>query len=64
MFQLQQVWTHGKRMLIKEKRKRNKERCFKYNTEGHIAKDCKGTQLMKKQKVQKESDNKDNKEKE
>jgi len=29
-----------------------------------MAKDCKGTQLMKKQKIQEESDNEDNKEKE
>ena len=34
-------------------------KCFKYDKEGHIAKDCKGMQLMKKYKVQEESDNKD-----
>ena len=34
---------------------------FKYNKEGHIAKDCKGKQTMKKQKVQEGSDNKDEK---
>jgi len=37
-------------------------KCFKYNKEGHIAKDCKGKQSMKKWKVQKESDNEDKKE--
>jgi len=31
---------------------------------GHIAKDCKGKQIMKKRKVQKESDDEDNKKEE
>ena len=31
-----------------KKKERETRRCFKYNKEGHIAKDCKGTQLMKK----------------
>ena len=48
----------------KSKKKEQKIRkCFKYDKEGHIAKDCKGTQLMKKQKIQEESDNKDDKKK-
>ena len=34
-------------------------KCFKCDKEGYIAKDCKGTQSMKKQKIQKESDDKD-----
>ena len=34
-------------------------KCFKYEKEGHIARDCKKTQSMKKQQVQKESDNKE-----
>jgi len=39
--------------------------CFKCNKERHIAKDCKGAQLMKKQKIQEESVNEDdNKKKE
>ena len=39
-------------------------KCFKCDKEGHIVKDCKEKQLMKKQKVQEELDNKeDNKEK-
>jgi len=32
---------------------------FKCDKEGHIAKDCKGMQLMKKCKVQKELNNED-----
>jgi len=46
-----------------KKKERETRRCFKYDKEGHIAKDCKGTQLMRKQKIQEESDDKDNKEK-
>ena len=37
-------------------------KCFEYNKEGHIAKNCKGKQSMKKQKIQEESDKEDNKE--
>jgi len=39
-------------------------KCFKCEKEGHIAKDCKETQSMKKQKIQEESDNKENEKKE
>jgi len=35
--------------------------CFKCDKKGHIAKDCKRKQTMKKQKVQEESDDEDNK---
>jgi len=35
--------------------------CFKYDKKGHIAKDCKGKQTIKKQKVQEELDDEDNK---
>ena len=38
-------------------------KCFKCDKEGYIAKDCKGMQLMKKHKIQEESDDEDNKEK-
>jgi len=34
-------------------------KCFKCDKEGHIVKNCKGMQSMKKHKVQKESNNKD-----
>jgi len=39
-------------------------KCFKYNKEEHIAKDCKGKQMMKNRKVRKDSDDKDDKKKE
>jgi len=35
--------------------------CFKCNKERHIIKDCKKKQLIKKQKIQEESDNEDKK---
>jgi len=34
--------------------------CFKCNKKEHIAKDCKGKQIMKKRKVQEKSDDEDN----
>ena len=46
-----------------EKRKRETQTCFKCDKKGYIAKDCKGKQLMKKQKVQEETDDEDNKSK-
>jgi len=39
-------------------------KCFKYDKEGHIAKDYKGKQTMKNRKVKKDSDDEDNKKKE
>jgi len=47
-----------------KKKERETRKCFKCDKEEHIAKNCKGTQLMKKQKIQEESDNENNKEKE
>ena len=44
-------------MPVEEKTRK----CFKCKKEGHIAKDCKRTQSMKKQQVQKGSDDKDEK---
>ena len=35
--------------------------CFKCDKKGYIAKDYKGKQIMKKRKIQEESDDKDNK---
>jgi len=47
-----------------EKKEQETRTCFKCDKKGgHIAKDCKGKQTMKKRKVQKDSDN-ENKEKE
>ena len=34
--------------------------CFKCDKKGHIAKDCRGKQIMKKRKVQEELEEKDN----
>jgi len=54
--------------MAKECRSKKKEhktrKCFKYEKEEHIAKDCKGIQSMKKQKIQEESDNKEDEKKE
>ena len=47
-----------------KKKEKETRKCFKCNKEGHITKDCKGKQLMKKQKIQEESDDKNNNEKE
>ena len=56
------------RYMVKECRTEKKERdtrtYFKCDKRGHIAKDCRGKQIMKKRKVQEESDNKDNKKEE
>jgi len=48
--------------MVKEcqsKKKEDKQQFFKYDKEGYIAKDCKGTQSMKKHKVQEESKEQD-----
>ena len=54
--------------MAKECRSKKKEyetrKCFKCKKEEHIAKDYKGTQLMKKQKIQEESDDKEDKKEE
>ena len=47
-----------------EKKERETQTFFKYDKKGHIAKDCKRRQTMKKRKVQEGSDDKDNKKKE
>ena len=46
-----------------KKKEKEMRKCFKCDKEGHIAKDCKGKQLMKKQKIQEESDDEYNEEK-
>jgi len=38
--------------------------CFKYDKKRHIAKDCRGKQIMKKRKVQEKSEDEDNKKEE
>ena len=44
-----------------KKKEKETRKCFKYNKERHITKDCKGKQLMKKQKDQEELDKENNK---
>ena len=46
------------------KKKQETRTYFKCDKKEHIAKDCKGKQIMKKRKVQEESDDKDNKKEE
>ena len=43
------------------KKERETRTCFKCDKEGHIAKNYKGKQTMKKRKVQEESDDEDKK---
>jgi len=54
--------------MAKECRSKKKEcetrKCFKCKKEEHIAKDCKGIQSMKKQKIQEELDNEEDKKEE
>jgi len=47
-----------------EKKEQETRTCFKCDKKGHIAKDCKSKQVMKKRKVQEESDNEDKNDKE
>jgi len=42
-----------------EKKKRETRTCFKCDKKGHIAKDCKEKQMIKKWKIQEESDDED-----
>jgi len=44
-----------------KKKEQETRTCFKYDKKGHITKDCKGKQAIKNRKVQKGSDNKDEK---
>jgi len=48
-----------------KKKERETRTCFKCEKKGHIAKDCKGKQTMKKRKIQEEdSDEEDKNDKE
>jgi len=44
-----------------KKKKQETRTCFKCNKEGHITRDCKEKQTMKKRKVQEGSDGEDEK---
>ena len=56
-------YRHMAKKCQSKKKERETRKCFKYNKEGHIAKDYKGTQSIKKCKVQEKLDDKDDKEK-
>ena len=45
-----------------EKKEQDTWTCFKYDKRGHISKNCKEKQTMKKRKVQEESDEEDKEE--
>ena len=53
-------YSHIAKKCWKKKEKETRK-CFKCD-KGHIIRDCKGKQLIKKQKIQEESDDEDNKE--
>ena len=57
-------YRHMAKEYWSEKKEWETWTCFKYDKKRHIVKDYKGKQTMKKQKVQKGSDDKDNKKKE
>ena len=57
-------YGHMTKECQSEKKERETWTCFKCDKKGHITKDCKGKQIMKKRKVQEESDDEDNKEEE
>ena len=54
-------YSHMVKKCQLEKKEQETRTCFKYDKKGHIAKDCKGKQMIKKQKVQEKSDNEDDK---
>jgi len=54
-------YGHMAKECQSKKKERETRKYFKCKKEEHIAKDCKGTQLIKKQQVQERSDNKDEK---
>ena len=55
-------YSHIAKKILEEEREGNLK-IFQIWQRRHIAKDCKGKQSIKKWKIQEESDNKDNKEK-
>jgi len=57
-------YGHMAKECRSEKKERETRMCFKCDKKGHIVKDCKGKQIMKKRKVQEESDDEDNKKEE
>jgi len=57
-------YRHMAKECRSEKKERETQTCFKCDKKEHIAKDCRGKQIMKKRKVQEESDNEDHKKEE
>ena len=57
-------YSHMAKECQSEKKEQEIWTCFKWNKKGYIAKDCKGKQTMKKQKVQEEPDDEDDKKEE
>jgi len=57
-------YRHMAKECWSKKKECETRKCFKCKKEGHIAKNCKRTQLMKKQKIQEESDNEEDEKKE
>ena len=57
-------YRHMAKKCQAKKKKWEIQTCFKCDKEGHIAKDYKGKQMMKKRKIQEGSDNENEKNKE
>jgi len=57
-------YEHIAKECRSEKKERETRTCFKCDKKGHIAKDYRGKQIMKKRKVQEESEDEDNKKEE
>ena len=57
-------YEHMAKKCWSKKKEWETRTCFKYNKKEHIARDCKRKQIMKKRKVQEESDNEDDKKEE
>jgi len=56
------LYRHIARECRRPKKERETRKCYKYDKEGHLAKDCKSKQPMKNRRIQ-EDDSEDEKEK-
>ena len=56
-------YDHMVKECWNKKKEKETRKCFKCDKEGHIMRECKEKQVIKKQKIQEESDDKDDKEK-
>ena len=57
-------YRHIAKECWSKKKEYKTRKCFKYEKKRYIAKNCRGIQLMKKWKIQEESDNEEDKKKE